>query len=732
MGTFVVETPAGRRLTIEASDEAAALEGARRWHDENNGGYVQPAPPPGEIIHDAGRSYISDRPEISAERDPAADERGNAIEMQALRARGQLGDDTASTIARVGQPFAQGYSFGLGDELVSAIFGGARALAGGNFSNDFDYAQAFQRQELERQREEAPLASLGMELGGGLSSGMGLAKGGLTLSGRVANTGLRSLPARVGAGAAEGTGFGALSGFGSADGDVKQRASEMSDDALIGAVFGAGAVPVVDIVSTVLGRPVANAVGAWRAPDKRANDLLVEAIMRDRTTPAAIADRVATAAGAGQPEFAAIDAAGRNTQRLGAMAAKTPGPFRDTAVNTVAARQQGQGDRIGGYVDEALGAIGPGAYATEQGILQGRRAAAEPLYAAAYRAPTPDGAFYTDMLSRQSVRDALRAAERTAAERQVPITDLFEDVPNPAPTTRQVPTSMLGADGRPIMRSEVVDPTIRVPTVRGWGFIKRELDARVNQLYSTGDTTAAEAIKETRNALREQLGRDVPDYGRALAKYADDSAALDAIETGRELMRSRNADETRQAYASIDPSQRDLAKIGAARETGVRLENARAGQDKTLLFDTPAMQGKLDTLIDEPAARAQLDARLDRERAMVRSNRQLLGGSSTYENFMDGGAVSDGVMAKLAQGRVGSAAMEAAGRMLGFVGRSAQGMSPDVADRVGSYLMSADPVQIRQLSQAFDAAAGNGNAEGRFVSALIAAASAPGRTQNRE
>jgi hypothetical protein len=414
------------------------------------------------------------------------------------------------------------------------------------------------------------------------------------------------------------------------------------------------------------------------------------------------------------------------------MAAKTPGPFREQAATALAARQQGQGDRIGGFVNDALG-DGSAAYGTERALLASRRAAAEPLYAEAYRAPPPRGPAYDEMLNRQSVRDAIRSAERTAAERQVPVSDLFVDAPNPNARTvaRDIPSNVLGADGRPIVRteSETVDATVSVPTMRGWDFIKRELDGRVNQLYAAGETTAAEAVKETRNALRSQLATDNEAYGRALAQYADDSAGLDAIQTGRDLANARNADEARAAFDGLNEGQRGLARTGAAREIGTKLDNMRAGQDKTLPFDTPNVGAKLDTLIDDPTMRAIFDDRIGRERAMVRSNRQMQGGSSTFENFADADALNETVMAKLARGNVGGAVLDTAGRMLGFIGRASQGMNEEVAQRVGSYLLSADPDEIRRLTAAFEAMERGSTDRGQFVARLLAAVNAPGREQ---
>ena len=152
----------------------------------------------------------------------------------------------------------------------------------------------------------------------------------------------------------------------------------------------------------------------------------------------------------------------------------------------------------------------------------------------------------------------------------------------------------------------------------------------------------------------------------------------------------------------------------------------RVGQDKTLPFDTPNMGAKLDTLIDDPVVRAIFDDRIGRERAMIQSNRQMQGGSNTFENIADADALNETVMAKLARGNVGGAVLDTAGRMLGFIGRASQGMNEEVAQRVGSYLLSADPDEIRRLTATFEAMERGNTDRGQFVARLLAAVNAPG------
>ncbi|KPH09107.1 hypothetical protein CO657_19830 [Rhizobium acidisoli] len=686
--------------------------------------YVQPAPPPGEIIHGKDRSYISDHPEINTTR-PADDPTGRdtAVTMDALKTRGNNADSLVDNILRKEAPLGQGYLFGGADELTSLIVGGANKLMGGDFTDSFSRAQELQRQELARQREEHPIGSVATEIVGGLGSGISLAKNGVTVVGRMANNGLRNIIPRMIAGAGEGAAYGGISGLFGADGGMQNRTNQAIENLPIGAALGAAAVPATDLVRAIFGRvaPIFN-----RNPDERGDTLTARRLMQDNQTPEMLASAVEEAQAAGQNEYRAVDAAGRNSQRLVAMAAKTPGEARNGIVDDLTNRQEGQAGRMRTIVTDALGQ-GDNAFQTERSIIAARQAAAQPRYDAAYANPAPQGQFYTDMLGRQSVREALPVLERTAAERQMPITDLFTEVPSPNPQTQEVPTGLVDAAGNPMTRTETVNSNVRIPTARGWDFIKRELDARVNQLYNSGDTTAAEAIKETRNALREQLANDVPGYREALANYSDNSAALEAVQTGRDLVTAGNADEARAAYGALNEGQRDLAKTGAARELTQKIDKPDLGRDRTRIFNTPDMQGRMDTLVDDPVVRALFGDRLGREQDMARAARTITGGSSTYENFADGEAVGDAGSAIIAlmTGHPIRAASMLGGRALNTFTRAATGMNDQVAGRISDYLMSTDPEQIRSLADLFTRAQNQAHAPSIAPAVISAGANAP-------
>lgn len=608
---------------------------------------------------------------------------------------------------------ANGISFGTLPNAQAAVDAAANSAMnvvgagdGSPFSERYDKTLVAQQDARRAYRDAHPLANAALEVVGGLASGGALAKGGATLVGRMPNEGLSNIIPRMFAGSVEGGAYGAASGFGGGEGSFENRAKGAGENLLLGAAVGTAAPPIVDAVKAG-GRVAGNVVrGFYNAnPQGHADELLVRALMRDKRTPEALAAEVRAATGQGQKEFVAADAGGKSAQRTLKLAARTPGEFSDTAAEFTANRQAGQSNRLGSYVDDLTGQKADDAFKTEQDILAQRKAAAEPAYDAAYKAPAPVDPFYTqESLGRQSVQDALPGAQRLAAEKQVPLSDLFTEVPNPnaQPVSRQVPSKVLGPDGNPVMTTveEVKDPTLRVPTVRGWDYIKRSLDADVNKLYANS-AVEAPAVKETRNMLRERLATDVPEYGQALQQYSDDSALLDALGIGRDVANSSGLalDGGEAAFKKLTPEQQKLARLGYARELKGKITSGDTeGRDVSRPFTGTDAKRKASVMAVSPEAETVFGSRLGRERDMLRTNRAIAGGSDTAGNILDqNDAVNGGVLTALLSGRP----MVALGRGAEGLSRRAAGMNEDVAKRVGDILLSNDPNKIQGLADLF-------------------------------
>lgn len=140
---------------------------------------------------------------------------------------------------------SQGLTFGFGDELFAgmetpfrvagrAIMGGDEGKGlGERVSGAYEAALASQRGLDKKAREEHPILSTVGEVAGGLVTGGGLARGGLTLM----NAAKPTIPAMIGRGAAEGAAYGGLHGFGTGEG-TDDRIDRAMTGGAIGAVTG--------------------------------------------------------------------------------------------------------------------------------------------------------------------------------------------------------------------------------------------------------------------------------------------------------------------------------------------------------------------------------------------------------------------------------------------------------------------------------------------------------------
>ncbi len=145
-----------------------------------------------------------------------------------------------------------GMSLGFGDELTaaeSALLG--RTPEGGWFDYSqpmgerYDRALEAERAQGRQFAKENPVSAIAGEIGGGILTGGGAARSGLTLAGQIVNAPKRArLATRAGAAALEGAGYGAVAGAGYSEGGLENRLEGAAQGAGTGVLVG-GALPVI-------------------------------------------------------------------------------------------------------------------------------------------------------------------------------------------------------------------------------------------------------------------------------------------------------------------------------------------------------------------------------------------------------------------------------------------------------------------------------------------------------
>lgn len=209
MAVFTIQAPDGRKIKIEATDEATAIRGAQEWAAANPAQakpQVSQTPPEGAVP--GSRAYA----------DWARDAARAGIKLpQVSDLSGKFAPERDSSLL---DPFVQGVTFGWGDELRGAVQGGIAAAQGGNFEDTYKRTVDQSQNALSYQRETNPVGSLVAEVAGAIPTGM---MAGGQLAGRGA-----TLLGRMGSGALVGAGQGAVYGGGAAD----------DGDRAAGAAFG--------------------------------------------------------------------------------------------------------------------------------------------------------------------------------------------------------------------------------------------------------------------------------------------------------------------------------------------------------------------------------------------------------------------------------------------------------------------------------------------------------------
>jgi hypothetical protein len=226
MAVFTIQSPDGRKIRIQADDEATAMRGAQEWALAN------PVESP-EVRAAPGTTGDAAAPEGLK---PGTREYADWAAQQARAGKNlpQVSEHQTAE-SSVLDPFVQGVTFGWGDELRGVAQGAMAAAQGGDFGSTYTQTVDESRNALDRERRVNPIGSVAAEMAGAIPTGMlaggQLAGKGATLLGRMVSTG------------GVGLGQGALYGAGASEGDLQDRATSAAVSGLVGAGVGA-AVPL--------------------------------------------------------------------------------------------------------------------------------------------------------------------------------------------------------------------------------------------------------------------------------------------------------------------------------------------------------------------------------------------------------------------------------------------------------------------------------------------------------
>lgn len=552
---------------------------------------------------------------------------------------------------------ASGVTFGLADKFAGAM----DALTGQ--APSYDEGVKAQRAQTEQVRKENPILATGSEMAGGLLTGAGAIRAGLTTAGRVGG-GL--LPRVLGYGA-EGAAYGALHGAGNTysenPGDYVENAKK---GATIGAAIGGG-LPLAG----------AAASGAYRLGSAFVGPR-VEGASRGATAlmrTAAMADEQGLRRLPGMgPEAMLVDA-GPAMKGLGQGAGTGTGEGRTALVNALRTRDQGTGGRLATSLDQNLGPA-PVPSRVEAGFKADRKALSPEYEAAFEKAKAVDTPRVIEAIDSMipNVRGQARNVLMQIRD-DLHITDAqgMTNFPDPYPRTLFAVRNSIDGMGK-----------------------------------ATQDTNVQRVLGNVRKIVDGELADKVPGIKAVDAKWAQSKQQSESLERGQSIF-----DTGRKAIRPIELKD-DVANRGLWEVEALR-KGARAEIDRTVgtnINDLTALERKIATpqdwnyqkmetvFGDEPTARvakALMDNRTFRQsyQDIVQNSQtaQRMSSASAMEGTQGGNIPTDTTLTGLGLKAVRLVAKALSGAS-----------SANTKDEIGRVLSSQGPDVQRIAQQLLDSA----------------------------
>lgn len=571
-------------------------------------------------------------------------------------------------------PLVQTATGGLSDELggvIGAIFQRDSYRSPSNFAANYRSSRDDIRQQDAAYNSDHPIRAAAAGLAGAVLPVVGSGGlGALTSAGRAA----ASAPslARM---AAEAAALGAGTGAASANGPMRDRMVGGAVGGMAGGLLGA--VPGVAGKATALLRNPAPAQALSRADELILNaatrdGLSIDDLLRIATTQQKNATR-----GVAKPATL-MDVAGENVRGLARAAQSVPSTAKQKIVTALEDRQQGQMGRIMSDLERTIGRGADDAVETAEEIVQRRREMAAPLYEAAYS----KGA-----VELPEVEQALAEvpAFRAAFDRGKRIAEM-EGKPLP-----KVTKIIRGERGK-WQKAEV-----EVPGVQALDYMKRGLDDLIEGRMRSGKMGKQEArvLRDRLKSVLEKVDEAVPEYAQARAYYSGESALMDALDQGRQILKG-DFRLTRKAIEAMSDGEQEMFRVGAMDAIREAMQHTADGRDLVkVIFGSPEKKAIARTIFPKgkegSAAFSRFQRELERESQMFETRTKVTGGSPTARIQAE-----QADMAGLNPGEVAGAMVDVGtGNVSGLTRRAlstglaarARGVRGNVADAIGDRML---------------------------------------------
>jgi len=602
---------------------------------------------------------------------------------------------------------ANGATFGMADRVA-----GAMDAATGE-APSYSAGVEAQRNRTQALRDAAPVTAGVMEAAGGIGTGIGLVKNGITLAGRV---GMGLLP-RTAAFGLEGAGYGAAAGIGN-------TFSEKPGDYLAAAKDGALTGGMVGTALPIAGAGIS---GLFRLA-KPVATRPVEGVGRSGSTMLRVA---AQADEAGMRELPALGPeamlpdAGPSMLGLAQGAGTGIGPGKTALVGALRQRDAGVGQRLATAVDDALGpAVVPSRIEAE--IRAGQRALS-PDYEqglSSARAVTPPRAADVPHWGFPLSSGAPRASAASGPNTQA-VADAIDaqivDARGPVRSALESARGMLNLYG-----TRELDPSPRALLET-----RKALDGMIGTAERSGDSAVVRALTDVRQQVDAVLDQSAPGVKAVDAQFAELARQRDALERGQSIFDIGRSTAIRPSELADEITTGALPQgrmVGPSAAPVRMRQGARAEVDRIVGTNVNDLNALERTLATPQDWNAQKVATVFGDEAYSELARALAGERqmrSTYQAVAQGSQTAQRQQAAQAMDGTAGPALDttltgAAATTLRTLARLLAGRSSEATkDQVAQVLASRGDA-VRQIAEALLAEAATTGRQAQAIRGAIA------------
>jgi hypothetical protein len=436
----------------------------------------------------------------------------------------------------IGQ-YLQGATLNFSDELLgtlNSVFGKkpgviskAAQEAGYGTITPREAGVGLERLALEQRASEKPVRSIAEQVVGGAIPA-------------IASKGT-TLPLTLGKAAVQGFKSGVIGGFGAGEGGPEQQLTSAG----IGGVAGGFAAPGLQLGARVVknvSQPILKSMFA--DPDvtglEAGRNLVKEALKSDVGSVDEAINLVLQ--NSGKP-YTLADI-GPNTRAYLDAVSLIPSPAKQTAKKFLEQRDKGISARLTSDLQSAFGTTA--SFFDEFNALKAARTdLGKKMYANAFNKQVPVNRELTDLLGRPSVQQAYARGINIAQEKGI-----------------KVPNVSVNAQGQLVTADNKLVPAVDTEFLH---FVKMGLDDLVytGKSPSSGiGNTQLNSIKDTRSQFLNYIDKNNPSYKSARNYWADDTATMDAMQSGRTFLKS-NPDQLKADIKKMSTSEKEAFRLGA-------------------------------------------------------------------------------------------------------------------------------------------------------------------------